>query len=278
VTGSPARGPNPKIANLIGMQKHIRHGIVVIADSDIAVAPDYLSKVVAALSAPGVGLVTCLYRGVPQASLWSRLASMAIDYDFLPNVLIGLRLGLARPCFGSTIALERETLRAVGGFETFLNHLADDNAMGEAVRAIGLRVDVPALVVAHGCPEQSGMEMLRHELRWARTVRAVNRAGYAGLSLTYPVAFALLAACASGFSAVAMAVLATALAARLVMQVQVDHTLRLRPSRFWLGPLRDLLSFCVYIAGFAVSVVTWRGDRYRVHADGTLIPLGNPKS
>ena len=278
VRHSRAGGPNPKVANLVGMQARIRHDIVIIADSDIAVAPDYLSKTVAALYPPNVGLVTCLYRGSARAGLWARLASMAIDYHFLPDVLVGIRLGLAQPCFGSTIALQRETLTTIGGFEAFLGYLADDYAMGEAVRAAGMQVAIPPFIVAHSCSEQSAGELLRHELRWARTVRAISPLGYTGLAITHPLPFALLAAWLMGFDALTLSVVAASIACRLVLQLQVDHTLRVSFNRWWLGPVRDLLSFVVYVAGFFVSVVTWRGDRYKLQADGTLMPIGEPKS
>jgi len=277
VKHSRAGGPNPKVANLVGMQGRIRHDIVIIADSDIAVAQDYLSRTVAALYRPNVGLVTCLYRGAARAGPWARLASMAIDYHFLPDVLVGIRLGLARPCFGSTVALRRETLAAIGGFEAFLGYLADDYAMGEAVRAAGMQVAIPPFIVVHSCTEQSAGEVLRHELRWARTVRAVSPLGYAGSVITHPLPFALLAAWLMGFSTLALSGVAAAIACRLVLQVQVDHTLRVSMKRWWLGPLRDLMSFIVYVASFFVSVVNWRGDRYTVRADGTLMPIGEPK-
>jgi ceramide glucosyltransferase len=260
------------------MQGRIRHDVVIISDSDIAVAQDYLSRTVAALYRPNVGLVTCLYRGSARGGLWARLASMAIDYHFLPDVLVGTRLGLARPCFGSTIALRRETLAAIGGFEAFLGYLADDYAMGEAVRGAGMRVAIPPFVVAHSCSEQSAGELLRHELRWARTVRAVSPLGYTGSVVTHPLPFALLAASLMGFGALALSLVAASIACRLVLQVQVDHTLRVSLNRWWLGPVRDLLSFVVYVAGFFVSVVTWRGERFKLRADGTLVPIGEPKS
>src|SRR5207244_11404939 len=104
VSTHPA-GPNPKVATLTGWQGRIRHDVVVLSDSDVSVERNYLARAVATLAQPGVGLVTCLYRGTPVPSVWARLASMAIDYDFLPNVLVGLALGLARPCLGSTIAV-----------------------------------------------------------------------------------------------------------------------------------------------------------------------------
>ena len=278
VNHSHTFGPNPKVANLVGMQGRIRHDIVIIADSDIAVAQDYLSRTVAALYRPNVGLVTCLYRGTARAGPWARLASMAIDYHFLPDVLVGIKLGLARPCFGSTVALRRETLAAIGGFEAFLGYLADDYAMGEAVRAAGMLVAIPPFIVVHSCTEQSAGELLRHELRWARTVRAISPLGYAGLIITHPLPFALLAAWLMGFGALALSVVAASIACRLVLQVQVDHTLRVSLNRWWLGPVRDLVSFVVYVAGFFVNVVAWRGDRFKLRADGTLVPIGETKS
>ena len=277
VSTQPA-GPNPKVATLIGLQRHIRHEVVVLSDSDISVERNYLARTIAALGEPGVGLVTCLYRGTPVPSLWARLASMAIDYDFLPNVLVGLALGLARPCFGSTIAMRRETLERIGGFDAFLEYLADDNAIGEAVRGIGMRVAIPRWIVEHACPERSFMELWSHELRWARTLRAVSPWGYAGLVMTHPLPFALLGAWLSGFWTFGAGSIAAAIACRLVLQLQVDHTLQVSTSRWWLGPARDVLAFVVCVASFFVDVVSWRGRRYKVRADGTLVPVVEPKA
>jgi len=271
------QGQNPKIANVVGLQRHIRHDLIIVADTDIAVAPNYLCETIAALGRPDVGAVTCLYRGVTRSGLWGRLSSMGIDYHFLPNVIVGLKVGLAQPCFGSTIALRRETLATIGGFDAFLNHIADDNAIGEAVRAAGMKVAISSVVLAHACSEQSAVELLRHEVRWARTVRAVNSAGYAGLVVTYPLPFALLSAVFSGFSILSMAAIVAAVACRLVLQLQVDRTLQVSPVRWWLGPVRDLLAFAVYVAGFFVDVVSWRGRLYKVRADGSLSLVTEPK-
>ena len=271
-------GPNPKVATLIGLQGRIRHDVVVLSDSDVSVERNYLARTVATLAQPGVGLVTCLYRGTPVPSVWARLASMAIDYDFLPNVLVGLALGLARPCFGSTIAMRRETLERIGGFDAFLEYLADDNAIGEAVRGIGMRVAIPRWIVEHACPERSFMELWSHELRWARTLRAVSPAGYAGMVITHPLPFALLGASLNGLGALGGGSIVAAIACRLVLQLQVDHTLHVSTSRWWLGPARDLLAFVVYVASFFVDVVSWRGQRYKVRADGTLVSVVEPKA
>ena len=145
VIETKVHGLNRKVSNLVNMAPCIRHDVVVLADSDMRVDPDYLSRVVAALEAPGVGAVTCLYYGVPVAGPWASLAALAINAHFLPGVVVGLAVGLARPCFGSTLALRRRTLSEIGGFIAFVDCLADDYAMGKALRARGLHDRDPAL-------------------------------------------------------------------------------------------------------------------------------------
>jgi ceramide glucosyltransferase len=278
VCDASGRGANPKMANVVALEGRIRHEVVILADADIGVRPDYLGEVVATLELPNVGGVTCLYRGVARGGLWARLASMGIDYHFLPSVLVGLRLGLARPCFGSTIALRRETLAAIGGFHAFVDYIADDYAIGEAIRSAGMKVAIPSLVVAHSCSEQSAAELLRHELRWARTLRAVDPLGYAGSVLTHALPLALLGAALTGFAPLGLAAIAAAFACRLVLQLRVDHTLGVNAGRWWLGPLRDLLAFAIHLASYFVDVVSWRGQRYRVRSDGTLAAVGDQKT
>jgi ceramide glucosyltransferase len=129
VVNGAAHGVNRKVSNLINMGQVARHPLIVLADSDVAVSPNYLRTLAAALAEPGVGVVTCLYRGLPNGGFWSRLSAMGIHDHFLPGAAVGLALGLARPCLGQTIALNRETLSWIGGFEAVADELADDYAI-----------------------------------------------------------------------------------------------------------------------------------------------------
>ena len=151
VDGRP-HGSNRKVSNLANMSTLAQHDVLVLSDSDIEVGPDYLDDVVAALQAPGVGAVTCLYHGVPGTSgLWPRIGALSTNTQFLPNAVVAMTFGLARPCFGSTIALRRETLNRIGGFPALADCLADDYALGEAVRAGGQEVAVAPGSVGHAC-------------------------------------------------------------------------------------------------------------------------------
>lgn len=272
VIDAQMHGANGKVSNLINLSRRIRHDLLVVSDSDIRVPPGYLRGIVTPFMSPDIGLATCLYRGEPQAGLWSRLSAMAIDYQFLPSVLVGLRLRLADPCLGSTIAFTRETLKRIGGFAAFADQLADDYAIGAAVRQTGQQIVVAAPVVTHVCSERTARDLVSHELRWARTIRAIDPKGFAGSVLTHPLPFALLFAALSGFGPLGWMAIALALACRLAVLHQVDRAFPGVSHPRWLLPLRDLLSFLVFVSSFFVAVVSWRGQRYRVHADGTLSP------
>jgi len=192
VVDTRVMGSNPKIANLINMGERIAHDIVVLADSDIRVQHDYLSRLVGALERFG-GAVTCPYYGISADNLWSRLAQMTIDSHFLPGVVVGARLKLSRPCLGSTIALRRQSLSAIGGFEPLADCLADDYVLGELLRGRGEPVAVLPFAVSHVCSEQSFGELWRHELRWALTIRTIAPLSYLGWTVTHPFPLALIA-------------------------------------------------------------------------------------
>jgi ceramide glucosyltransferase len=266
-------GGNPKVSNILNMFPAAKHDLIILSDSDMRVAPDYIRQTVGTLQQPQVGLVTCLYRGCALTGFWSRMGAAAVDQHFLPSVLVGVAFGLAKPCFGSTIAVRRSTLQQIGGFEAFANTLADDYAMGDSVRRLGLQVAIAPLTVGHTFSETTFRELLAHELRWARTIRVVDPKGYAGSIVTHPLPFALAALPLSGFNAIAWMILLGTLACRLFVPIQVERLPGGGKRTLWLSPLRDLLSFAVFIASFMPGDVNWRGRRYSVDSDGTVTPI-----
>jgi ceramide glucosyltransferase len=274
VMETKVHGLNRKVSNLVNMAPRIRHDVVVLADSDMRVDPDYLSRVTAALDEPGVGAVTCLYYGVPVAGVWSSLSALAINAHFLPGVVFGSALGLARPCFGSTLALRRQTLGEIGGFIAFVDCLADDYAMGAALRARGHTISIPSFAVAHICTEASARDFWRHELRWARTIKSIDPLGYAGSILAHPLPWALIAALLGAGSTAFLPAIAIALASigcRMTLLRQVERAYALPPQAYWLVPARDLLSFILFVVSFFGRDVSWKGHRYRMVAGGSWV-------
>jgi ceramide glucosyltransferase len=126
------------------------------------------------------------------------------------------------------------------------------------------------MVVSHLCAEASVRELVGHELRWGRTVRQIDPAGYAGSLVTHPLPLALIAASLLGVTPVTVGLIFTILAARMALKLCVDNATGARAGSWWLMPARDVLSLGVFAASFAVNTVGWQGRRFRVGRDGVL--------
>jgi len=268
-----AFGTNRKVTNLVNMAPLGTNDIVVLSDSDIEVGPTYLADVIEELREPGVGAVTCLYHGIAGEGLWSRLSAMSINTYFLSNVVVARSLGLAQPCFGATIALRRETLEEIGGFEAFADCLADDYEMGIAVRKAGYEVAIPPFSVGHVCFERTAGELLRHQMRQSRTIRTIDPVGYAGASISHPFALALIGSVLG--SPLGLLVAAIAVVCRTVQTIAVERAFALERQPYWLLPFRDLIAFTTFVSGFFGTTVSWRGSRYRVLSDGSVVQESN---
>lgn len=261
-------GSNRKVSNLVNMMSHARYDTIVLSDSDIVAGPEYLRNIMSLLAPPRVGVVTCLYYGMGEG-LWSRLSALAINSHFLPGAILGERLRLAQYCCGATMAMRRSMLERIGGFAAFADVLADDYAIGAAVRSLGYDIATAPFLVGHRCFETSLREFVQHQMRVARTIRNIEPLGYIGTIVNHPWPLALIAM-ASG-SSIATLVAVAALASRLALCRCVERRFKLPRQNYGLVPLHDIIVFAVYIASFFGTTVRWQNSDYRVTADGTLI-------
>ena len=259
---STLHGANRKIGNLLNAWPQAKHGIVVIADSDIHAGPGYLRSLVGALMQPGTGLATTLYTGLPaNAALAALLGAAQINHSFLPGALMARGLG-RQDCLGATMALRRETLEALGGLRALADHLADDAVLGRLVRAQGLRVALARTVPATTVPEDRLPDLFHHELRWARTIRRLEPVDFVLAGLQYPLFWAALAwALAPG---VGPGLFLLAWLARAVLAFGVERRLGVATGApIWCLPLRDAMSVAVMLASYRTSKVAWRGQTLR---------------
>jgi len=259
-------GANGKVSSLVQLAAAAKYDFILVNDSDIRVPTDYLRTVIAELQAPNTGLVTCLYRGVPADTIVSRLESLGISTDFVPGVLAarqiegGLHFGL-----GSTLALRRKDLDAIGGFEAIVDYLADDYELGKRIAERGLKVQLSNTIVDTFLPPYSFSGFCSHQLRWARTIRASRPGGYAGLLVTYTLPWAILSLFLAHGATWAWALLAGGALLRLSMAlvtgVSVLHDSQIRRS-LWLLPIRDILAVIVWVGGLAGKKIVWRSEEF----------------
>lgn len=259
--------PNAKVAVLADLSRQARHQILVVNDDDIRATPEYLRSVVAALDDTRTGLVTCLYRA-HAGTLPSRIEALGIATEFVPSVLVARQLGVVDFALGSTMALTRETLQKIGGFEILADLLADDYHLGRRVAALGYRIAFAPAVVETGSGDTSWAGLWKHQLRWSRTIRVSRRAGYYGSVITQATIWAIIAVLAGRWTWGA-----AALASRLITGVVVGGIILQDRSVwrwFWLMPLRDLFGFAVWAGGCFGSTVYWRGRKLHLRSDGRI--------
>ena len=263
----PAR--NPKIANVLSMMRLARNDVLILADSDTRVDPAYVRSVTAPLREPAVGAVTCPFAGYHDGTLSARLGAMFINEQFIPSVLVNRLLGPARHCLGPTNAVRSAVLSAIGGFEALAPHLADDYMLGNRVAARGLRVVLSPYVVQTIVSDPSLAVLWNHELRWHRTIRGVQPAGYAGMFLTYPLPLALaaflLAPSRKRFTRLCVAAIA-----RIVLQRVAARALGVEPAPAWLVPLRDLFGMSIWLCGLGGNAIRWRDADLHIEAGDVL--------
>ena len=258
-------GANRKVSNLVQMLPHARFQYLVVNDSDIRVAPDYLRKVMAPFCAPEVGVVTALYRGAPSSTLGSWLESLGISADFIGGVLAARLLEGVHFALGSTMAIRADVLARIGGFEPLLDYLADDYELGKRAADAGFRVEIADTVVDTHLPAYSWHGFLEHQMRWWRGIRDSRPAGYLGLALTFGLPWATLAVLAAGGAGWAWLLLLAALLARYAMAQGVAGSVLNDPEYRRLSalvPFRDFVTLGIWLAAFAGHTVTWRGERF----------------
>jgi ceramide glucosyltransferase len=273
VVNSQRHGSNRRISNLINMIARARHDVLAMADSDTLVGQDYLTTVTAPLRDHTVGLVTCIYRGVPTQRIWSRLGATYTNEWYVPAVLLGWLFGYRGYVSGNTLCLRRDTLQAIGGLQAVANDLGENYRLGELIRGLGLRIVLSPYVLKAQHHEPSFDSLVRHELRLLGTIRMLQPHSFPFLFITFSVPLAVfgtvLSAAEPSFSTTVWALFQATVMARLALHFANRlHGARPPLREFWLLPARDLLMCWAWIRCFLTHRPT-RSDN-EVDAGGIM--------
>lgn len=264
-------GTNRKVSNLANMVASAKYEILVIADSDMQVRPDYLKSIVAPFRDDRVGAVTCLYSGIPRGGLASALGAAFINEWFLPSVLVALSFRDINFCFGSTMVVRREILEQLGGFARFSSLLADDYMLGKFVSKAGYKVCLSPYVVGNVVYEPDIRTLFLHELRWAATIRQVQPLGYSFSFISYCIPMSLLYFAVCPYLIDGMITIAGAVLLRVLMHFTARYSLGIKGhAQPWLSPLRDILCFTIWAVGLFNRNVHWRQHTYALKSEGQL--------
>jgi len=281
VRGVAQIGANPKVNSLYRLAQEAKYDLLVMSDSDVRVEPDYLREVAAPFVDCKVGAVTSFFTCMTNGGIAADLNALGMCLDSAPGALVARRLEKQqRFAYGWTMATWKRVLEEVGGWEAMANYHSDDFELGNRIARHGYRVELMRKPVNMVFPQESVLQYLRHELRWAIGLRNVRPAGYRGMLLTHGLPWAVAAAVLSwstGWKGIAGAYLFLYLALRVslgwitgVWGLGDTET----GKKLWLAPLRDALSFVVWVGGFFSDKIFWRGTTYRVKSK-RLLPISD---
>ena len=262
VTEAPD-APNGKVGMLISLAQAARYSTLLVNDSDILAPQDYLRLVAAPLADPEIGLVTCLYRA-RGSSFPARFEALGIATDFVPSLLVARTVGVVQFALGSTMVFHRDVLEAIGGFEAIADYLADDYQLGERIAKAGKRIAIASCAVETSLGAGSWRDVWKHQVRWCRTIRVSQGAGYAGSVITQAAPWCVLAMAAGLWPMALICYVARilgAFAAARAVGASID---------WWWLPFRDLFGTAVWAAGLAGGHVEWRGQRLKLRGDGRI--------
>jgi len=259
------------------MVEAAQYDILVIADADVPVRPEYLREMVAPFESPTVGAATCVYRGNPiDGGFGEQLEALGMSVEMTSGVLVAEMLEGVRFALGPSTAVRKSSLRAFGGFERLGNYAADDYMLGFLVAESGETVALSHHVIDHLILKCGFKKTIEHQLSWMRSTRFSRPMGHLGTVLTFSVPFGLLAFLASiplhlmGWGA---SLLLFTLLLKIVQSIVVGGlVIRSRPSvtLSFLYPLRDLLGFFLWVASYASNKLHWHGRIFILEKGGTI--------
>jgi ceramide glucosyltransferase len=280
----PPPWPSAKVFSLDKMIAASSRSYFIISDSDVRVAPDFLRSTIPPLLDPEVGLVTCMYRGIPASDFWSWLEALGLSVEMSSGVMVADMMEGMRFALGPAMAVRRDAIDAIGGIAAVADYYSDDFELGNRIWAKGYKVILSHYIVRNVLTSRSVIRTLGDQLRWMKSTRYSRPAGHAGTGLTYAMPFGILgliAAGALGHWALGVGLFALACANRLLQSIAVGWSVARDPQAVrycWLYPVRDLLGFAAWAISYTSRDFYWRGEKYRFGKGGRIAPLERSNS
>ncbi len=271
-----APGLNPKVNQLMTLGAAARGDVLVVSDSNVRVRRDYLRGIVAILEDAEVGLVSHAVAGVGERTLGALFDNFTMCGSIAPGVVSVKRIAGKDLVVGKSMALRRQDLRAMGGFERLKDVLAEDFLCGRlVVTELGKRVALASQPVFNVTRSQTLATFFARYLRWSVMQRkVVGNLAYTAQVVLSPVALATAAFIVSPEPRVALAAAVISLA-RMALLEACSRALRGRGfgSLCLLVPIAELIIACAWATGLVRNEINWRGNRLLVHEGTRLEPV-----
>ncbi len=265
---------NPKVAQLIDMDRRATGHIVVISDSNVRVARGYLWSLVRELETPGVGLVTSIFVGSGEQTIGAALENLQLGAMNAPGIVATNALTPWPLTIGKSMAMRRRDLVRLGGFGRFSEVLAEDQLMGRAFVEAGMGVRTSLDVVHNHNTRCSLKRTLERHTRWAKLRRSLQPVGFLFEPLLTPLTVAIGVALVAQ-TRLALATVGVVAIAQTIVALAMLALLRGRALAWKHAPLeivRTVLLFGCWAAACASTRIQWRGHPFTLKHGSFITP------
>jgi ceramide glucosyltransferase len=275
VVTDPRAAVNPKVAQLLDLERAATGTIAVISDSNVRVRPSYLRSLVQELARPNVGLVTNVFAGTGERTVGAALENLQLATMTAPAVVASSVLPFVRPLtVGKSMAMRRADLEAIGGFERVADVLAEDYVLGDLFLDAGFEVRTCLDVIENPNVDCSARRTLERHTRWVKMRRALAPRAFLLEPLMCPFVIASICVAASPSRATAIA-LGTATLLQIVLAFLAVRILRGRAMSWYWAPLEIVRSaaalFC-WVRALASRRIEWRGHPFMILPGSIIVP------
>jgi ceramide glucosyltransferase len=265
VIGCPAFGLNPKVESLAAMDRHRKHDVILISDSNVRARPSYLRETACYLADPGVGLVSNLFTGVGELHPGAAMENLHLN-GFIAGGVAAAAVFRATCVVGKSMLLPVRTLQAIGGFAAVRNVLAEDQVIAMRVRKAGYSIRLSHHVIENVNSSRSLKWFLNRHSRWYKIRRRLAFPTFVAEPIGNLATVGLVWAF-SGDSGIAWGGLLVLVGLGIVRDAVQTRWLRgsyPRLKHLLYSPAKDILLFPVWLDAILNKRVQWRGHRFLV--------------
>jgi ceramide glucosyltransferase len=256
-------GLNPKVNQLITLTRHAKYEIIALTDANVRVHPGYLREHARYLARPNVALTSNGFYGQGEETIGSAFDNMTLTSFVLTALATGDVLLRLSQIISKSVAIRRDALQAIGGWETLKDLLAEDQRLGTYLADKGFRTAIVGTPVANIQRTQGLDYFVQRHARWAMMrFRVVMVGAWLELFLN-PTFIATLMLLTAPREPWAWALWGGALLGSMVFTQTMALLSRGRGFAFkWvvLAPLRDAFLLVAWVRGMFMRTVNWRGN------------------
>jgi ceramide glucosyltransferase len=273
VLTDPDAAINPKVAQLVGLERVATGEVYVISDSNVRVRPGYLWSLVAELADERVGMVTSLFAGTGERTLGAALENLQLCASTVPGY-VAMNAVISRPLtVGKSMGVRRRDLARLGGFVPVGGVLAEDYALGRRFLDAGFLVRTSLETVENRNVACTLMRTVERHTRWSKLRRALFPAGFALEPILTPIVVATLAAVVAP-GKLTSAMLAATCLAQTACALTAVRVLRGRWLAWWYAPLelvRSYVTLFCWLRASASRRIEWRGHAFTLGRGSVIV-------